>query len=228
MELGNRIRILIIDDEPQMRRMLKIALTAHGYETREIACGQSGLEYLAVFKPDLIILGLPIPDLDGVEAVKQLRTWSRVPVVILSESDSDDYEVAALDAGADDYMAKPFLMGELLARIRNALRHIAGPQNALVLNLGGLIIDFSHRQVTVEGRDVKLTPTEYELLKTLAANFGYVLTYKQLTMAVWGPLKYDKTSLLRFYIRQLRSKIEAEPSLPKRITTEARVGYRLR
>jgi len=225
--LGNRIRILIIDDEPQMRRMLKIALTAQGYETREVAGGQSGLECAAVFKPDLIILGLPIPDLDGVEAVKQLRTWSSVPVVILSEIESDDYEVAALDAGADDYMTKPFLMGELLARIRTALRHIAGPQNAPVLNLDGLIIDFTHRQVTVAGRDAKLTPTEYELLKTLAANFGYVLTYQQLMRAVWGPLKNDKTSLLRFYIRQLRHKIEAEPPLPKHITTEARVGYRL-
>ncbi len=225
--MENKIRILIIDDEPQMRRMLKSALTAYGYETREIDCGQSGLECSAVFKPDLIILGLPLPGIDGVEAIKQLRTWSRVPVIILSESESDDYEVAALDAGADDYMTKPFLMGELLARIRNALRHIAGPQNAPVLNLGSLIIDFSHRQVSAEGRDVKLTPTEYELLKTLAANFGYVLTYQQLMRAVWGPLKNDKTSLLRFYIRQLRHKIEAEPSLPKHITTEARVGYSL-
>jgi two-component system KDP operon response regulator KdpE len=227
MKLENKIRILIIDDEPQMRRMLKIALTVHGYETREAANGQEGIEKAAVFKTDIVLLDLTLPDMDGLEVIRNIREWSHVPVIVLSVREHEDDKIAALDAGADDYVTKPFRMGELLARIRTALRHIASPQDDPNLTFGNLAIDFSRRRVTVGGSEVKLTPTEYELLKALATNAGCILTHQQLMRTVWGPLHEEDVGYLRVYIGQLRHKIEADPSQPGHIITEPGVGYRL-
>ncbi len=182
-------RIMIIDDEPQMRRLLKVALTAHGYEIRETQTGREGIEQATVFHPDLIILDLSLPDLDGIEVVNRLREWSQTPVIILSVREQESDKIAALDAGADDYVTKPFSMGELLARIRTALRHAAGSPDEPVRTFGLLTIDLSHRQVAVDSKEIKLTPTEYELLRTLAVNAGRVLTHRQLMRAVWGPLR---------------------------------------
>lgn len=219
-------RILIIDDEPQMRRLLKVALTAHGYETRETETGQEGINQAAVFRPDLIILDLSLPDIDGIEVVRRLRGWSRAPVIILSVREQENDKITALDAGADDYVTKPFSMGELLARIRTALRHTTGDRDEPVLAFGSLAIDIPRRQVMVDEQEIKLTPTEYELLRTLAVNAGRVLTHRQLMRAVWGPSYELETNYLRVYVRQLRHKIEPDPSRPRHIVTEPGVGYR--
>ncbi len=220
-------RIMIIDDEPQMRRLLKVALTAHGYEIREAETGREGIDQAAVFHPDLIVLDLSLPDLDGIEVIKQLREWTQTPVIILSVREQEGDKIAALDAGADDYVTKPFSMGELLARLRTALRHAAGAGDEPVLTFGGLVIDLTRRYVAVDGREVKLTPTEYELLRILVVNAGKVLTHRQLMRTVWGPSYEQETNYLRVYIRQLRQKIEPDPARPRHIITEPGVGYRL-
>jgi two-component system KDP operon response regulator KdpE len=220
-------RIMIIDDEPQMRRLLQVALTAHGYEIREAETGREGIDQAAVFHPDLIVLDLSLPDLDGIEVIKQLREWTQTPVIILSVREQESDKIAALDAGADDYVTKPFSMGELLARIRTALRHAAGVEDEPVLTFGGLAIDLTRRYVAVDGGEVKLTPTEYELLRILVVNAGKVLTHRQLMRTVWGPSYEQETNYLRVYIRQLRQKIEPDPARPRHIVTEPGVGYRL-
>jgi len=225
--LENKIRILIIDDEPQMRRMLRVALTAHDYEIREAANGQEGLEKAADFMADIVLLDLTLPDMDGLEVIRNLREWLSAPIIVLSVKEQEDDKIASLDAGADDYITKPFRMGELLARIRAAFRHIASPQDDPNLTIGNLAIDFSCRRVTVGGSEVKLTPTEYELLKALAINAGCILTHPQLMRTVWGPLHEEDVRYLRVYIGQLRHKIEADPSQPEHIITEPGVGYRL-
>jgi two-component system KDP operon response regulator KdpE len=220
-------RILIIDDELQIRRLLRVALTGHGYEVGEAVCGKDGLYEVTVYRPDLIILDLGLPDLDGLEVVRQLREWSKTPVIILSVKEQEHDKIAALDAGADDYVTKPFGMGELLARIRAALRHLAGNEEEPVLVFDELQIDLAHRRVTFDGTEVKLSPIEYDLIKNLAIHAGKVLTHKHLLRTVWG-LPYEKdTHYLRVYIGQLRRKIEADPSHPKHIITEPGVGYRL-
>jgi two-component system KDP operon response regulator KdpE len=218
---------MIIDDEPQMRRLLQVALSAHGYEIRGAETGREGIDQTAVFHPDLIVLDLSLPDLDGIEVIKQLREWTQTPVVILSVREQEGDKIAALDAGADDYVTKPFSMGELLARIRTALRHAAGAGDEPVLTFGGLVIDMTRRYVAVDGREVKLTPTEYELLRVLTVNAGKVLTHRQLMRTVWGPSYEQETNYLRVYIRQLRQKIELDPARPRHIITEPGVGYRL-
>jgi len=220
-------RIMIIDDEPQMRRLLQVALTAHGYEIREAETGREGIDQTAVFHPDLIVLDLSLPDLDGIEVIKKLREWTQTPVIILSVREQEGDKIAALDAGADDYVTKPFSMGELLARIRTALRHAAGTGDEPVLTFGGLVIDLTRRYVAMDGREVKLTPTEYELLRVLTVNAGKVLTHRQLMRMVWGPSYEQETNYLRVYIRQLRQKIEPDPARPRNIITESGVGYRL-
>jgi len=225
--LENKIRILIIDDEPQMRRMLRVALAAHGYEIREAANGQEGIEKAADFMADIVLLDLTLPDMDGLEVIRNLREWLSTPIIVLSVKEQEDDKIAALDAGADDYITKPFRMGELLARVRAAFRHIANPQDDTILIIGNLAIDFSRRRVTVGGSEVKLTPTEYELLKALAINAGCILTHPQLMRTVWGPLHEEDVRYLRVYIGQLRHKIEADPSQPEHIITEPGVGYRL-
>ncbi len=220
-------RIMIIDDEPQMRRLLQVALTAHGYEIREAETGREGIDQTAVFHPDLIVLDLSLPDLDGIEVIQKLREWTQTPVIILSVREQEGDKIAALDAWADDYVTKPFSMGELLARIRTALRHAAGTGDEPVLTFGGLVIDLTRRYVAMDGREVKLTPTEYELLRVLTVNAGKVLTHRQLMRMVWGPSYEQETNYLRVYIRQLRQKIEPDPARPRNIITEPGVGYRL-
>jgi len=227
METNTGARILIIDDEKQIRRLLKVALTGHGYELEEAVSGQDGLHKAAVFRPDLVILDLGLPDLDGLEVLRRLREWSQTPVIILSVREQENDKINALDNGADDYVTKPFGMGELLARIRAALRHAAGLGNEPVLNFGDLEIDVAQRRITVDGNVIKLTPTEYELLRNLAVYSGKVLTHRQLLRAVWGPSYENDTQYLRVYIAQLRRKIESDPSRPRHIITEPGVGYRL-
>lgn len=222
-----KMRVLVIDDESQIRRLLRVALTAHDYEVWEEATGQGGLNWIAMHKPDLVVLDLGLPDQDGLELIKGLRDWSQVPVVILSAREQEGEKIAALDAGADDYVTKPFSMGELLARIRTALRHASESADDPLLTFESLSIDRAHRMVTVDGVEVKLTPTEYELMKVLAANAGKVLTHRQLLRAVWGPAYEQENHYLRIYVGQLRRKLEPDPSRPRHILTEAGVGYRL-
>lgn len=224
---GKGARILIVDDERQIRRLLKVALTGHGYEVLEAAGGQEGLQLAVAQRPDLIILDLGLPDTDGLEVLRQLREWSAVPVIILSVREQESDKIAALDSGADDYVTKPFGMGELLARIRVALRHRAGIENEPILKFDELVIDLARRRVTVKGEEVRLTPTEYELLKNLSLHAGKVLTHRHLLRVVWGPGSESDTHYLRVYIGQLRRKIESDPSRPRHIITEPGVGYRL-
>jgi two-component system, OmpR family, KDP operon response regulator KdpE len=221
-------RILVVDDEKQIRRMLKTALTGFGYDIAEASSGHEGLNQTAIFHPDLIILDLGLPDFDGTEVVRRLREWTQIPIIILSVREQEQDKIRALDAGADDYITKPFGMGELLARIRVALRHMAKTEDEPVLTFGELTVDLAHRRVTLKGEDLKLTPTEYELLKYLALQAGKVVTHKQLLRAVWGPNYQEETHYLRIYIGQLRRKIEADPSQPSYIMTESGVGYRMK
>lgn len=220
-------RILVIDDEKQIRRLLKVALTGHGYEVEEAASGQDGLNKAVTYRPDLIILDLGLPDLNGLEVIRQLREWSQIPVIILSVKEQENDKITALDAGADDYVTKPFGMGELLARIRAGLRHITPAGEEPVLTFDELVIDMARRRVTVKGNEIKLTPIEYDLMKNMAIHAGKVLTHKQLLRVVWGPSYENDTHYLRVFIGQLRRKIEADPSRPRHIITEPGVGYRL-
>lgn len=220
-------RILVIDDEKQIRRLLKVALSGHGYEVEEAAFGQEGLDKVVAYRPDLIILDLGLPDMNGLDVIRELREWSQIPVIILSVKEQENEKIAALDTGADDYVTKPFGMGELLARIRAALRHVNGPGDGPVFKFGELVIDMSMRRVTVNENEIKLTPTEYDLMKNLAVHAGKVLTHRQLLRTVWGPSCENDIHYLRVYIGQLRRKIEADPSRPRHIITEPGVGYRL-
>jgi len=220
-------RILIVDDEKQIRFMLKTALGSYGFNTSESSTGREGLSQATIFHPDLIILDLGLPDMDGVEVIKRLREWTATPILVLSVREHEDDKIEALDAGADDYITKPFSMGELLARIRVALRHTAKTDDEPVLAAGELTIDIPRRVVLVRGEEVKLTPTEYEILKYLALQAGRVVTHRQLLRAIWGPNYQDETHYLRIYVGQIRRKIEADPSQPAIITTEPGVGYRL-
>lgn len=225
--VANGMRILVIDDEKQIRRLLQVALTGYGYEVEEASCASEGLNKAITYKPDLIILDLGLPDKDGLEVLHIIREWSRVPVIILSVKEQEYDKVNALDAGADDYVTKPFGMGELLARIRAAMRHATAAGEDPVFVFDELTVDLARRRVTVKDVEVRLTPTEYELLKNLAVNAGKVLTHRQLLRAVWGiSFEYD-THYLRVYVGQLRRKIEADASRPRHIITEPGVGYRL-
>ena len=223
----NGLKILVIDDEPQIRRFLRVALSAHGFAMEEASLGREGLERAIMGKPDLIILDIGLPDLDGLDVLKSLREWSQIPVIVLSVREQENTKIQLLDAGADDYITKPFGMGELLARIRVALRRTNKEADEPVLELGDLRIDRSKRLVTVRGRPVKLTPTEYDLLKTLASSPGRVFTNVHLLKSVWGPGYEDETHYLRVFIGQLRRKIEEDPSRPIHLITEPGVGYRL-
>jgi two-component system KDP operon response regulator KdpE len=218
---------LVIDDEMAIRRFLRIGLEASGYRVREAASGQEGVREAAVSRPDVVILDLGLPDQDGLEVLRQLRAWSRVPVVVLSVRDLEEDKIALLDAGADDYLTKPFLIGELLARLRAAQRHAQPAGDSPVVQAGPLRIDLARRAVSVEGRPVKLTATEYALLRALAQHAGRVLTHRQLLREVWGPAYEAETQYLRVYIAALRRKLEADPADPRLILTEPGVGYRL-
>jgi len=221
-------RILVIDDEKQIRRMLNTALTGFGYNVAEASSGQDGLNQTAIFHPDLVILDLGLPDFDGVEVIQRLREWTQVPIIVLSVREQEEDKIKALDAGADDYITKPFSMGELLARIRVAIRHVAKTEEEPVLTFGELVVDLARRKVMLKDEELKLTPTEYEILKYLALQAGRVVTHKQLLRTVWGSNYQEETHYLRIYIGQLRRKIEADPSQPVYILTESGVGYRMK
>ncbi len=222
---------LVIDDEPQMRRLLDTILKADGYRVSEAATGEEGLALAAQKQPEIILLDLGLPDLDGLEVLRRLREWSRVPILILSVRDAEEQKVAALDAGADDYVTKPFASAELLARLRVMLRHAntasLGTPSPL-FQAGALEVDLAARVVRVEGREVKLTATEYALLALFIKHAGRVLTHRQILREVWGPRAEEHRQYLRVYVAHLRRKIEPGDGPPKLIVTESGVGYRLR
>lgn len=218
---------LVIDDEPQIRRLLRVTLEANSYRVFDAATGQDGVAQAAQRRPDVVLLDLGLPDLEGVEVLKRLREWSKVPVIILSVRDREDDKVAALDAGADDYVTKPFNSAELLARLRAALRH-AQPQGAeAIFRTGDLEVDLAARVVRQRGQEVKLTPIEYALLRLLVTHAGKVLTHRQLLTEVWGPKAVEQTHYLRVHIAHLREKLEEKPSDSELIRTEPGIGYRL-
>jgi two-component system KDP operon response regulator KdpE len=220
------LRVLVVDDELAIRRFLHVALNGQGCIVSEASGGQQALQMLAAERPDLMILDLGLPDLDGVEVTRRLREWSQIPVIILSVREQEADKIAALDAGADDYLTKPFGLGELLARMRVAMRRQVLGKTEPVFDLGGLHLDLARRLVTVDGRDVQLTPTEYDILRTLAMHHGKVLTHRHLMRLVWGE-GYEDAHLLRVNISNLRRKIEPDPTRPTYIHTEPGVGYRL-
>lgn len=219
--------ILVIDDEIQIRRFLRISLEANGYVVIETATGQDGINGVAQRRPDLVILDLGLPDMDGLDVLRRLREWTAVPVIVLSVRDSDRIKVAALDAGADDYLTKPFSLEELMARLRVMQRRVGAAQESPIFTTGKLKVDLNRRVVTVNEEIVKLTPTEYALLRYLVRNAGKVVTHKQILREVWGPEYMDETHYLRVYFAQLRQKIEDDSSIPRLILTEPGVGYRL-
>lgn len=221
-------RVLVVDDERPIRRLLRVVLEGEGYEVLEAKDAGSALHTAAADRPDLIILDLGLPDGDGVEVIHRVREWSAVPIIVLSVRNQEREKVRALDAGADDYLTKPFGTGELLARIRAALRRAAQAAGDPVIATGDLVVDLVRRRVTVGGREVHLTATEYALLKTLAINVGKVMTHRQLLRAVWGPGYEDAVHLLRVNMSNLRRKIEPDPVKPRYLITEPGVGYRLR
>jgi two-component system KDP operon response regulator KdpE len=220
-------QVLIIDDELQIRRFLRISLEANGYTVIETATGQEGINQVALRRPELVILDMGLPDMDGLDVLRRLREWTAVPVIVLSVRDSDRVKVTALDAGADDYLTKPFSLEELMARLRVIQRRQGVAQDSPMFTAGRLQVDLNRRQVTVAGEPVKLTPTEYALLRYLVHNAGKVVTHRQILREVWGPEYVDETHYLRVYFAQLRQKIEADPSIPRLIITEPGVGYRL-
>ncbi|MFN8634893.1 MAG: response regulator transcription factor [Chloroflexota bacterium] len=230
MTKTTRPRVLVVDDEPQIRRALRVALRANGYDVLETERGQEAIEMVALERPDLVILDLALPDLDGVEVCRRLREWTQLPIIILSAHGDDQAKVRALDEGADDFVTKPFSVPELLARMRVASRHASRltPNGEQVVRAGDVEIDLARRVVTRAGAEVHLTPTEYGLLRYLAQHPGRVITRGQLLRAVMGPGYEDATGNLRVYIVGLRKKLEVDPSQPKLLVTEPGVGYRLR
>lgn len=218
---------LVIDDELQIRRLLRVCLEANGYRVLEASSGQEGITQAAQHPPDVIILDLGLPDMDGLTVLKRLREWSRVPVVVLSVREREEDKVAALDNGADDYVTKPFGKGELLARLRVAQRHAIPSPRDPIFRSGDLEVDLSARVVKLRGEEAKLTATEYSLLRLLIQHAGKVLTHRQILREVWGPNYVDQTHYLRVYIAHLREKLETDPSKPRLIITEPGVGYRL-
>ncbi|HEX9116159.1 MAG TPA: response regulator transcription factor [Anaerolineae bacterium] len=223
----NKLRILAVDDEPAIRRFLQLTLAAEGYGVIEVGSGREALAQFAGYRPDLVILDLGLPDIDGVEVTRILRAQSQVPIIILSVRDQEHDKVAALDAGADDYLTKPFGTAEFLARIRGVLRRANQNPVGPVFAADGLEVDLTRRLVTVAGREVHLSPTEYDLLRTLVMQAGRVLTHRQLLREVWGPAYEGENHLLRVTVGHLRQKVEPEPGRPHWILTEPGVGYRL-
>jgi two-component system, OmpR family, KDP operon response regulator KdpE len=223
--------VLVVEDEPQMRRFIRASLTSHGYRLLEAERAAEAVMLATSHNPELMLLDLGLPDGDGIELTRQFREWSRVPIIVISARGREDDKVAALDAGADDYLTKPFGVNELLARMRVALRHAqmtATPAAAQVLEFGELRVDLARREVSLAGALVHLTPIEYRLLTLFAQHAGKVLTHRQILKEVWGPSYATQTHYVRVHLAELRRKIEADPSRPKLLVTEPGVGYRLR
>ncbi len=222
-------RILTVDDEQEIRRFLRIALSAQRYDVYEAACGREAIESVRSMRPDLIILDIGLPDIDGVAVTRAIRQWSQTPIMMLSVRAQDVDKITALDAGADDYLTKPFAPGELIARARAMLRRAVPFDPQLTFETGDLRVDFARRSVTVRNAPVQLTPTEFELLKLLIRNVGKVLNHRQMIRELWGGGDYeDEAHLLRVNVSNLRRKLEVEPTRPRYIVTEPGVGYRLR
>jgi two-component system, OmpR family, KDP operon response regulator KdpE len=231
MTSGAEPLVLLIEDEPQMRRFLRAAVAGHGLRLVESETGGDGLGQAATRNPDVVLLDLGLPDLDGVEVTRRLREWSQTPIIVISARGEERDKVAALDAGADDYLTKPFAVGELLARIRVALRHREQglePPGEAVVTLGEVRIDLARRQVWRREEEVRLTPTEFKLLATLVRHAGRVMTHRMLLKEAWGPAYAAQTQYLRVYMGQLRRKLEADPARPRFLLTEPGVGYRLK
>ena len=228
--MKNNPTILVVEDEPPLQKFLRLTLSTQNYNVLEAMRGEDGLKLAATSRPDIVIIDLGLPDLDGVEVTRRIREWSAVPIIIISARGKEQDKVAALDAGADDYVTKPFGVGELLARLRVAFRHAtaANPQTGEpVFQVGALRVDLARRQVTVNDKPVHLTPNEFRLLSVLIKNAGRVLTHRQLLRQVWGPESNEETHYLRVYMNQLRQKLELDPARPQYLLTESGVGYRL-
>ncbi|HEX9049356.1 MAG TPA: response regulator [Anaeromyxobacter sp.] len=220
--------VLVVEDEVQVRRFLRAALASRGYRVLEAESVREGEQLATGHNPDVFLLDLGLPDGDGIDLARRLREWTRAPIIVLSARGREEDKVNALDAGADDYLTKPFGVNELLARLRVALRHArAAPGAPQVLEAGPLRIDLARREVTVDGREIRLTPTEYKLLALLARHAGKVLTHRQILREVWGP-NATEAHWVRVHMAELRKKIEADPARPRLLVTEPGVGYRLR
>lgn len=226
-ELVSNGRILIVDDEPQIRRALRTALSGHDYEVETAEDGVQGLVQIATWSPDVVVLDLVMPEQDGFSVLRETRTWSQVPIIVLSARGQEQDKIQALDLGADDYLTKPFSVQELLARIRAVMRRTSGPSEQTI-SVGAITIDLVGHVVTRDGEEIHLTPTEFDLLRVLATNLGRVLTHRQLLERVWGGYAAENAQQLRVYIRYLRRKLEADPASPTLIVTEPGIGYRLR
>jgi DNA-binding response OmpR family regulator len=218
--------VLVVDDDPQILRALRINLTAHGYQVRTAADGADGLR-AAAEHPDVIVLDLGLPDLDGTDVIKGIRGWSTVPIIVLSARTDSTDKVQALDVGADDYVTKPFGMDELLARLRAAIRRAGTAEDEPVIDAGDFTIDLAAKRVLRGGTEVHLTPTEWGIVETLARNHGRLVGRRELLREVWGPAYHNETNYLRVYLAQLRRKLESEPSRPRHLITESGMGYRL-
>jgi two-component system KDP operon response regulator KdpE len=221
-------RVLVVDDETPIRRYLRAALTAQGFTVYEASNGEEALNAVLANRPDIIILDLGLPDIDGIEVTRRLREWSQTPIIILSVREAENDKIAALDAGADDYLTKPFGTGELMARMRVAMRRITNKSDEPVFQVNDLKMDISRRLVTLNEKEISLTPTEYDILRLLMQNVGKVLTHHQLLRQVWGNAYENEMHLLRVNISNLRRKIEPDATRPTYLITEAGVGYRLR
>ena len=224
----NELRVLVIDDEQAIRRFMHVALTSQGYHVFEASSGLEALTSAPACKPDIIILDLGLPDMDGIDVIRLFRQWTKMPIVILSVRDSETDKITALDAGADDYLTKPFGVGELLARLRANLRRTFQPSAEPIYTRGDLKVDLTKRMVALADHEVQLTPTEYELLKLFVMNAGKVLTHRHLLREVWGATYEQELHILHVNISNLRHKIEPDPSRPQFIITEPGVGYRLK
>lgn len=221
-------KILVIDDEVAIRRLLHASLNASEYELIEAENGEEGLRAVALRDPAVVLLDLGLPDMDGVEVARSLREWSRVPIIVLSARGQEQDKIKALDAGADDYLTKPFGVGELLARIRVALRHVPDPETEPIFEAFGVRVDLASRQVLRNGTEVHLTPNEFKLLALLIRHSGRVVTHRMLLTEVWGPAYAEELHYLRVFFSQLRQKLEDDPAQPKLVINEPGVGYRIR
>jgi two-component system KDP operon response regulator KdpE len=222
-------RVLVVDDEPQIQRFLRPSLSANGFEVIEALTGEEAVRRAAADAPDLILLDLGLPDLDGKEVIRQIREWSEIPIIVISARNREAEKIEALDLGADDYVDKPFAIGELMARLRAALRHkLRQGGEVPIFRSRSLTVDLVRRSVTLDDQPIHLSPKEYDLLRLLVQHAGRVVTHRQILAAVWGPAHVEDTQYLRVYIGQLRQKIEADVSSPSLVLTEPGIGYRLR